>query len=325
MKENNHIDELFRKAADQQQLDFPMQDKIWSRVEERLETQHLSKSKKTWKQLAVAASGLLILSLGFQLWRSQDPVLPSERKATESLLNSLPEPNEAETTPTEADQLPPPPPVETSTETPAKTNQPSAQGIVTKPRSVAMPVISAERTEAPSATSDISLKKRAVSPATYQEKDEEMAKEKTGELNLGYSRPRPSGQGVNLTGRSGFISDGVQVQEATAKDPLYVINGKAITASSNSVLKLKMERELKDVQMDSLIVLKNPLYIINGTEYTEEELFGPQPTSPYYPLQLQEITTSDVFLQKEGSERFGEKGKNGVIVITTKNGKPLKR
>ena len=39
-----------------EQKDFPGMEKIWARVEDKLETQTLQKEKHLWKKLAVAAS-----------------------------------------------------------------------------------------------------------------------------------------------------------------------------------------------------------------------------------------------------------------------------
>jgi hypothetical protein len=83
--------------------------------------------------------------------------------------------------------------------------------------------------------------------------------------------------------------------------------------------------ELKAEDIEEIIVLPNPLYIINGTDHTEESLFGKNPTSIYYPLSKQEITDIKIYQINEAKTIFGEKGKNGVVVITTKKGMPKKK
>ena len=57
-------------------------------------------------------------------------------------------------------------------------------------------------------------------------------------------------------------------------------------------------------------------------EYTEQELFGPNPTSPYTPLSEQEIDSITVLQQEKAITIYGQKGKKGVVIISTKNGKP---
>ena len=81
---------------------------------------------------------------------------------------------------------------------------------------------------------------------------------------------------------------------------------------------------MTDEEVESVEYLDDPLYIINGVEYTEKELFGPNPTSPYYPLDKQEITSTTVFQGESATNLYGEKGKKGVVIISTKNKKPLK-
>ncbi|MBP9793736.1 MAG: hypothetical protein KBC56_07030, partial [Flavobacterium sp.] len=105
-------------------------------------------------------------------------------------------------------------------------------------------------------------------------------------------------------------------QLAKKAPPLVVVDGKAT------------DKKVSDIQnsddFETIVELKNPLYIINGVEYTEKEMFGPNPTSPYYPLNKQEIESLSIYQDEEAIELYGEKGKNGVVVVKTKNGKPIK-
>ena len=59
---------------------------------------------------------------------------------------------------------------------------------------------------------------------------------------------------------------------------------------------LKDKKELDKLSSEEYEITKykKPLYIINGVEYTEESLFGKTPTSPYAPLDKQEITSINV-------------------------------
>ena len=50
-------------------------------------------------------------------------------------------------------------------------------------------------------------------------------------------------------------------------------------------------------------------------EYSEKEVFGPNPTSPYYPLNKQEIESISIYQDEEAIELYGEKGNKGVVVI----------
>ena len=111
-----------------------------------------------------------------------------------------------------------------------------------------------------------------------------------------------------------FINKDNQVSNAKKEKPLLVYNNK-----------VDNKQTVKEVEMDdieSIVELPDPLYIINGVEYTEQELFGPNPTSPYTPLGEQEIDSITVLQQEKAMAAYGVKGKKGVVIISTKNGKP---
>jgi TonB-dependent SusC/RagA subfamily outer membrane receptor len=89
-----------------------------------------------------------------------------------------------------------------------------------------------------------------------------------------------------------------------------------------------MSSELPNLEpsnVDSLVILDEPLYIIDGIYYSENDLYGPNPTSPYAPLDKQEIKTITILQDLEATSKYGEKGKKGVVIITTKTGKPVNK
>ncbi len=100
---------------------------------------------------------------------------------------------------------------------------------------------------------------------------------------------------------------------------LVVIDGIAMDKSYNA------EKELKKINTEDITdttYLPNPLYIINGIEYSEESLFGKNPTSPYAPLDKQKITSTNILKPADATKIYGKKGEKGIIIITTKDGKP---
>ncbi len=116
-----------------------------------------------------------------------------------------------------------------------------------------------------------------------------------------------------------------QSQMSKKSAPLIVLNGNAIAHSDDQKRDKMMQAELPNLQpenVDSLVVLDAPLYIIDGIYYSENDLFGKNPTSPYAPLNKQEIKTITVLQDLEATSKYGEKGKKGVVIITTKTGKP---
>lgn len=104
-------------------------------------------------------------------------------------------------------------------------------------------------------------------------------------------------------------------ENLSKKEPLLVINGQATKYSVH---------DFTDDELENIVFLEEPLYIINGVEYTEDELFGPKPTSPYYPLKDQNIQEITIYEAEKAIEKFGQKGAKGVVVIKTKDGKPVK-
>lgn len=100
-------------------------------------------------------------------------------------------------------------------------------------------------------------------------------------------------------------------------EPLVVID--------NSISSPKILSFLPHEIIEDMYFLPMPLYLINGREYSEEELFGADPTSIYAPLSEQEIEYILAIKQEEAMTIYGEKGKNGVVIVSTKNGKPVKK
>ncbi len=112
-----------------------------------------------------------------------------------------------------------------------------------------------------------------------------------------------------------------RIQLQKKAPPLLVIDGEAVTNNKKST-----EKELSEMnpeELEEVIYLKEPLYIINGVHYSEKEMFGPNPTSPYAPLDQQEIIKLVILQDKEAIEKYGKKGEKGVVIITTKNAKPV--
>ncbi|MEN9908315.1 MAG: hypothetical protein RLZZ540_1464 [Bacteroidota bacterium] len=62
----NKIKSAAQKAEHQ---DFPGMDKVWGRVEDKLDQKVLETKTKLWKKLAIAASLLLFVSLGYQFFK----------------------------------------------------------------------------------------------------------------------------------------------------------------------------------------------------------------------------------------------------------------
>ena len=291
-------EKLYKKiqqaAENATQKDFPGMEKIWARVEDKLETQTLQKEKHLWKKLAVAASVVLVGTLTFFLLQEKENVIIPENTITaiDSSKNSIP-------TPETANGL-----VNTSPEIKKDAEQILQQQIVIQNNIVINDTI------------NYKSKKEVALPTIAMEEVQEVAKTS---LAPSYNNSMSNSASTN---NSGYLAKGKRYDitmnsaETTqekdknvANDDLVVIDGK---------LTKKSPKNISNADYESVIELKNPLYYINGVAYTEEELYGENPTSPYAPLSKQNIDTIVVLQPERAIPIYGDKGKNGVIIITIK-------
>jgi hypothetical protein len=100
-------------------------------------------------------------------------------------------------------------------------------------------------------------------------------------------------------------------------DAILLVDGKIYSSKMWSILPPEV--------IEDISFLRNPLYLINGREYSEEELFGANPTSIYAPLSEQEIEYILAIKQEDAVPVYGEKGRKGVVIVSAKNGKPAKK
>lgn len=281
MENNELFNEIKSAAENAETKDFPGMEKVWNRVEDKLDTKEDKKAIWRWKKIAVAASLLLITTLGYQFFKNNhNEIKPNEViTVNDSIKKTSPTTNAIVTA------EPVNPAIKKDAEQILqKQIKPTTQvAIETKP----------ETDDALSTTTLSPNLKGYFSPTVA--KTEELKKEKDNNIEM-------------------FMDKSNQVSNQQKEEPLVVVDNKA---------QKKSIRQLEFNDVDSLVVLKEPLYIINGVEYTEEEVFGPNPTSPYTPLNKQEIETLSILQDEKAVEIYGKKGSKGVVIITTKNGKPV--
>ncbi|WP_136668653.1 hypothetical protein [Flavobacterium sp. H122] len=295
MEDQDKIFEQFKKAAENQDAqDFPGMEKVWSRVDAKLDTQVFKAQKKTntnWKKFAVAASIVVGSVFAFQL-------LKQFESAKEPIQNSVVESAKEEINPViDSDST-----AIAITEEPVIDNKQNEKILHQQIQSVNHVAV----TKTESIARD-SIQVRSMAAPV-------IAEEKAG-FNSGYLENTSEK-------KSRAVESDYRAKEETAKSasvarkapPLVVIDGKA---TDKKVSEVKNSDDFENI-----VELKEPLYIINGKEYTEKELFGPNPTSPYYPLNKQEIESILIYQDEEAIELYGEKGSKGVVVIKTKYGKP---
>jgi hypothetical protein len=312
----NTEDKIYKKiqqASEKGEKDFLSVDKLWNRVEEKLDTQVIIKKKNTWQKIAVAASIALLGTLIYiftlekeNLTKEQNvPKVDSNEiivstDSTEKLIRKV---KENVTLETQKDK---------------KSN--------TEILSNAYSEFSTSKIEKQVEASKINL-----------EPSKDVYLNLNSTIN-NFSNMASTNNNYILKGK---VFDAIEVnmnqnvnyelKETDKKieiptSPLLVIDGKVIKNKySNDNIEASIEQINEDEDVETVIVLKEPLYIINGMEYTEESLFGKNPTSPYAPLNKQKIKSVEVLQAPEAQARFGEKGKKGVVIITTKNGKFTKK
>ena len=301
-------EKLYKKiqqaAENAEQKNFPGMEKIWARVEDKLETQTLQKEKHLWKKLAVAASIVLVGTLTFFLLQEKENVIIPENTVTtiDSSKNNIPTPESTKGF------------VNTAPEIKKDAEQILQQQIVIQNNIVINDTI------------NYKSKKEVVLPTPIaMEEVQEVAKTS---LVPSYNNNISNSATTN---NSGYLAKGkrydvvsVSSAETTqendkkiANDDLVVIDGKVSKKPLSSIFDTN--------EIESIIELKEPIYYINGVEYSEESLFGENPTSPYAPLSKQKIDTIVILQPEKAIPIYGEKGKKGVVIITTAGGKPKNR
>jgi hypothetical protein len=283
--EDQDIFNQFKKAADNAESpEFASMEQVWSRVEAKLDQKELKQETVLWKKWAIAASLLLIGTLGYQFLKKDKQILNTNEVIVQK--DSVPQTNSVV-----EDAI-------TSQETAHPAIKPEADKILEKQIVSAPKVATSETISTPNHSNSDSISNGFTVPAVAARNHV----------------PQSAAMHDEAKTMEVFINKDNQVSNAKKEKPLLVYNNK-----------VDNKQTVKEVEMDdieSIVELPDPLYIINGVEYTEQELFGPNPTSPYTPLSEQEIDSITVLQQEKAMAAYGTKGKKGVVIISTKNGKP---
>lgn len=304
MENQDKLYNQFKSAAENaEKKDFPGMENIWNRVEQKLDNKVLKKETKLWKKLAVAASILLVVSVGYHFWSNEKAIsTPTNEIVTNDSIKkpNISEENSNAVVSSEIQH----PAIKENAEEILKEQTKTADVIVmndtVKPKKMVAPV--------PAVVSEIKAEKD-------EDQKEIQANKYDGYLNnYGYNARSVQNNGNRLMLNSAGRNAEAKAKKSTKDDPLLVVDDKA--EDLQSIGKLNAD------EIDSIVVLAEPLYIINGVEYSEKEVFGPNPTSPYSPLNEQDIETISILQKEKATEIYGRKGEKGVVIITTKNGKP---
>lgn len=298
MENSDKIYEQFKNAAQKaEQKGYSDMDKVWSRVEDKLDKKILTKENHLWKKIAVAASLILAVTLAFIVWS------PKSEIETDQIITKSPEKPQPELQEVIVDQT-------------ANPEIRTDAAEILEEKIVKQDAIAVSDEPAPAVVSAI------VSDTADNESNR---KKSVMERRTSSFKKARVFEAVGVQPSEVSAAPAIAEEQAQDKDShLFVVDGKAITESE----KAKMNRADKQVLTDpkdgtEFVLLKEPLYIINGVSYSEEELFGANPTSPYAPLNKQEIETISILQDEQATAIYGERGRKGVVIITTKNKKPL--
>lgn len=315
MENQDKLYSQFKNAAEKSEAkDFPNMDSVWNRVEQKLDTKVLKKETKIWKKIAVAASILLVFSVLYQLLKSDEKTNVIENSVVNK--DSISVKDKLEITP---EKVIVSSDVETS---PILKN--NADEILKKEVSKSSEVATTYKTKI-NEPSSISAANADVSSDKNQSDEKknslvEIKNRKFNAVGVTYETQKESAVAEETAKKA--------MQISSKSEPILIIDNKAITSKDGSNYKAVSKKELDKIKSDDLetvVYLKEPLYVIDGKQYSEEELFGVKPTSPYAPLNEQEIKSTKVLQGEEAIAAYGEKGAKGVLIITTKNGKPNKK
>lgn len=319
MDNSDKIFEKIKKASLNQEVpDFQSMDKVWSRVENKLDNKVLKKENKLWKKIAVAASFLFVFTVSYQIFlpkedtiiKNNQTVSEEPEKKTSPLVTPEKQINE-DVVETQSNQQ--------------KNNIPSVkqqQPLIIPPAAEAIVIQPAVNTEQlKDAVAEPDLEIRAIEKEESKT-DQTDKKERFQRAKLANARSVRHDKNNIPAAKSSETEPNAPAEKDA---PLLIVDGKSVTGKAGSEETLKQGlSKLDPNDIEDIVVLSEPLYIINGSHYSERELFGPNPTSPYYPLNQQEIESLSILQGEKAIAAYGKKGAKGVVIISTKNGKPIK-
>lgn len=321
MNSEDKIYNKIRNASHKGEKDFPAMDKVWNRVEEKLDNTIVVQKKNTWQKLAIAATILLSFSIIYQLVSNEETF---KGKIKNNEANPIIVSNDSvEKIIDKAKEVV----VENNT-----TNQPK-NNINDSYKSETV-LMESKNFDMKSSVQDVMMddtaKKLNLNASTFNNYNNSNLKNSA--LNSANSNTDYLLKGRNFqttTANYDWSSEKkAEIQEPKMAIPvqqnkdLIVIDGVAMGKNYDADKELA---EISAQEIDEITHLPNPLYIINGIEYSEESLFGKNPTSPYAPLDKQKITATTILQPADAKKIYGKKGENGIVIITTRKGKPAEK
>lgn len=266
MKTEDKLYNKIKSAAQKGETpDFPNLESVWNRVEDKLEANISQKETSRWKKVAIAASVVLVGTIAYHFYQPNESLPTQEQSIVlqDSVkIKKVIEDESAVVTNEKTESIPP----------------------------VIHPAI---KPEAPLMIQEqIQLKSDAV--ALEQMEKKEIPSEKAGnsvpKVEVHEIQSLVSAEKISVTPKMGLVEttsarkrtqttaqyDKIAQEESLQSKklaPLVLLDGQKISEKELS--------KMNTTELDSIFILEAPLYIINGVEYSEKDVFGPNPTSPY--------------------------------------------
>ena len=301
MKETKNIVDQFKNAAEKSEQHLhPVNESIWDKIETKLDTQVLIKKNQIWKRIAIAASFLFFISILVVFLQDSNPKSKIENSIVTS--DSISNQPKSEIAVQELDS--------------DENIEPISTNKIIRPNAIVILKNSIKKDSA-IVVADV----ESIGEKGYFDdvQNEVLTKKETR-----FAVPKYEARGVTSAPIQAEITTD-KLQKAKVEPPLLIVNSKAITGASGKKYQNLTDDKLNAIgneNLEEVVYLKEPLYVIDGKQYTEEEMYGENPTSPYAPLSNQEIINTIVLRGKDATKAFGKKGEKGVLIITTKFGKP---
>ena len=301
MKDQDTIFEQFKNAAQKAEMkDFPEMEKIWSRIDAKMDTIVYKRQKNNWKKLVVAASVVIVGIMVYQFFKTNDTLQIPENKIviSDTLKPIIPKimelQKQTETTINKNFIS------NAETEKLIKNQIKNEKGVAVLNNNNAIHIEYEEKNS--NALID------TVKDRSYKNFDTDIRKPVYEARTVQHKAPVFEANSV--------VKSESQVERGS---DLLIVNGKLTDA--NDKLKTALVDDTNNTEQ-TIVHLKEPLYIIDGKYYSETEMYGKNPTSPYAPLDFKEIKTIKILQDQEAVAIYGKKGEKGVVIITTKTGKP---
>lgn len=294
MNDDTLYNRIKNAAQNAESQNFPGMEKVWTRVDEKLHSNVLQNQNSKWKKLAVAASVLLVASLVIIFNTDNNHTKPTNTDEQIVIIDTV-SPEKIDTTGRIVLQEKINPIIKNEAPELLKKQLKSVSAVAVQE------VITEEITA-------------AEAPVNLLQNSQKKESARKMMLNPNYES-----RGVQRVADA-FISEEQKV--VNKANPLLVVDGEAVMEGRSYQKSVNEALKKSDAGDDEIVVLTEPLYIINGTHYSEEEMFGENPTSPYAPLTKQVIETLTILQGEKATSIYGEKGRKGVVLITTKGGKP---